>query len=112
MSNSNKQMAGVQIKLILEKGVLEDNFPLGGGHLRLKLQFILSDEERDRIRSLVLISFPCYVCNAVMLMIFLQHLRLNASTQLLPWYLAIGIEIKLKCTQLEYSHRLIHTHSN
>uniref|UniRef100_A0A0R0I4M1 Uncharacterized protein n=1 Tax=Glycine max TaxID=3847 RepID=A0A0R0I4M1_SOYBN len=43
---------GVQIKLILEKGVLEDNFPLGGGHLRLKLQFILSDEERDRIRSL------------------------------------------------------------
>ncbi|KAH1209372.1 hypothetical protein GmHk_15G043923 [Glycine max] len=52
LSNSNKQMAGVQIKLILEKGVLEDNFPLGGGHLRLKLQFILSDEERDRIRSL------------------------------------------------------------
>ncbi|KAG4990678.1 hypothetical protein JHK87_024135 [Glycine soja] len=51
-TGSNKQMAGVQIKLILEKGVLEDNFPLGGGHLRLKLQFILSDEERDRIRSL------------------------------------------------------------
>ncbi|KAK7411944.1 hypothetical protein VNO78_03389 [Psophocarpus tetragonolobus] len=43
---------GVQIKLILEKGVFEDNFPLGGGHLRLRLQFILSDEERDRIRSL------------------------------------------------------------
>ncbi|CAJ1975815.1 unnamed protein product [Sphenostylis stenocarpa] len=43
---------GIQIKLILEKGVLEDNFPLGGGRLRLKLQFILSDEERDRIRSL------------------------------------------------------------
>nr|XP_007138733.1 hypothetical protein PHAVU_009G232800g [Phaseolus vulgaris]ESW10727.1 hypothetical protein PHAVU_009G232800g [Phaseolus vulgaris] len=43
---------GIQIKLILEKGVLEDKFPLGGGHLRLKLQFILSDEERDRIRSL------------------------------------------------------------
>ncbi|TKY72793.1 transcriptional regulator ATRX-like isoform X1 [Spatholobus suberectus] len=43
---------GVQIRLILEKGVWEDNFPLGGGHLRLKLQFILSDEERDRIRSL------------------------------------------------------------
>lgn len=43
---------GVQIRLILEKGVWEDNFPLGGGHLRLKLEFILSDEERDRIRSL------------------------------------------------------------
>ncbi|XP_027902021.1 uncharacterized protein LOC114162359 isoform X6 [Vigna unguiculata] len=43
---------GIQIKLILEKGVLEDKFPLGGGHLRLKLQVILSDEERDRIRSL------------------------------------------------------------
>ncbi|XP_020224046.1 uncharacterized protein LOC109806098 isoform X4 [Cajanus cajan] len=43
---------GVQIRLILEKGVWEENFPLGGGHLRLKLQFILSDEERERIRSL------------------------------------------------------------
>ncbi|XP_047157477.1 uncharacterized protein LOC124828253 isoform X2 [Vigna umbellata] len=43
---------GIQIKLILEKGVLEDKFPLWGGHLRLKLQVILSDEERDRIRSL------------------------------------------------------------
>ncbi|RDX83115.1 hypothetical protein CR513_35999 [Mucuna pruriens] len=43
---------GVQIRLIVEKGVWEDNFPLGGGHLRLKLQFILSDEERDKIRSL------------------------------------------------------------
>ncbi|KAG2398604.1 uncharacterized protein HKW66_Vig0089150 [Vigna angularis] len=42
----------IQIKLILEKGVLEDKFPLWGGHLRLKLQVILSDEERDRIRSL------------------------------------------------------------
>ncbi|XP_027902018.1 uncharacterized protein LOC114162359 isoform X3 [Vigna unguiculata] len=51
-SLTNEQMAGIQIKLILEKGVLEDKFPLGGGHLRLKLQVILSDEERDRIRSL------------------------------------------------------------
>jgi len=67
-------MAGIQIKLILEKGVLEDNFPLGGGHLRLKLQFILSDEERDRIRSLVLIHFSYTVSNALMLMNFLQHL--------------------------------------
>lgn len=50
-------MTGIQIKLILEKGVLEDKFPLWGGHLRLKLQVILSDEERDRIRSLVLIHF-------------------------------------------------------
>lgn len=103
-------MAGVQIKLILEKGVLEDNFPLGGGHLRLKLQFILSDEERDRIRSLVLFSFPCSVCNALMLIIFLQYLRLNASVNhclvLSQWYknemYAIGVT----------THKLIHTDSN
>ncbi|KAK7329080.1 hypothetical protein VNO77_23226 [Canavalia gladiata] len=44
--------SGVQIRLILEKGVWEDIFPLGDGHLHLKLQFILNDEERDRIRSL------------------------------------------------------------
>ncbi|XP_061362781.1 uncharacterized protein LOC133306471 isoform X2 [Gastrolobium bilobum] len=42
--------AGVHIRLILEKGVWEDTFPLGAGHLHLKLQFILNDEERDRIR--------------------------------------------------------------
>lgn len=62
-SLTNEQMAGIQIKLILEKGVLEDKFPLGGGHLRLKLQVILSDEERDRIRSLVPIHFSHAVCN-------------------------------------------------
>ncbi|XP_027360173.1 uncharacterized protein LOC113868610 isoform X2 [Abrus precatorius] len=43
---------GVEVRLILEKGVWEDIFPLGVGHLHLKLQFILNDEERDRIRSL------------------------------------------------------------
>ncbi|KAK7281205.1 hypothetical protein RIF29_08980 [Crotalaria pallida] len=43
---------GVLVRLILEKGVWEDDFPLGTGHLHLKLQFILSDDERDRIRAL------------------------------------------------------------
>ncbi|KAL1363702.1 uncharacterized protein LOC107478820 isoform X1 [Arachis duranensis] len=41
---------GIHVRLILEKGVWEDMFTLGEGHLHLKLQFILSDEERDRIR--------------------------------------------------------------
>ncbi|CAL0320302.1 unnamed protein product [Lupinus luteus] len=43
---------GFHIRLILEKVVWEDIFPLGTGHLHLRLQFILSDEERDRIRIL------------------------------------------------------------
>ncbi|XP_045789926.1 nucleolar protein dao-5 isoform X2 [Trifolium pratense] len=44
--------AGVHIRLILEKGVWEDMFPLGEGQLHLKLQVVLSDEERDRIRMM------------------------------------------------------------
>ncbi|XP_019416999.1 PREDICTED: uncharacterized protein LOC109328145 isoform X2 [Lupinus angustifolius] len=43
---------GFHIRLILEKVVWEDIFPLGTGHLHLRLQFILSDEERGRIRIL------------------------------------------------------------
>jgi len=46
--------------LILQKGVWEDMFPLGEGQLHLKLQVILSDEERDRIRMMVLIFFFLY----------------------------------------------------
>ncbi|XP_004488038.1 uncharacterized protein [Cicer arietinum] len=44
--------AGIHIRLILEKGVWEDMFPIGGGKLHLKLQVILSDEERERIRMM------------------------------------------------------------
>ncbi|XP_057434151.1 uncharacterized protein LOC130726849 isoform X2 [Lotus japonicus] len=44
--------SGVQIRLILQKGVWEDIFPLGEGHLNLKLQVILNDKERDRIRMM------------------------------------------------------------
>lgn len=44
--------AGVHLRLILQKGVWEDMFPLGEGQLHLKLQVILSDEERDRIRMM------------------------------------------------------------
>ncbi|WJX28296.1 hypothetical protein P8452_17035 [Trifolium repens] len=44
--------AGVHIRMILEKGVWEDMFPLGEGQLHLKLQVVLSDEERDRIRMM------------------------------------------------------------
>lgn len=48
--------------MILQKGVWEDMFPLGEGQLHLKLQVILSDEERDRIRMMVLISFLYTKC--------------------------------------------------
>ncbi|XP_050919119.1 uncharacterized protein LOC127136622 isoform X1 [Lathyrus oleraceus] len=44
--------AGVYIRMILEKGVWEDTFPLGEGYLHLRLQVVLSDEERDRIRMM------------------------------------------------------------
>uniref|UniRef100_F6HGW5 Uncharacterized protein n=1 Tax=Vitis vinifera TaxID=29760 RepID=F6HGW5_VITVI len=37
--------------LVVQKGLLDDTFPLkGGGHVHMKLQFILSEEERNRIR--------------------------------------------------------------
>ncbi|KAI4335306.1 hypothetical protein L6164_013966 [Bauhinia variegata] len=43
---------GIEAKSIVEKGVWEDLFSLGGGHLHLKLQFILNDEEREKIRMM------------------------------------------------------------
>lgn len=43
--------------LILEKGVWDDVFSVeGGGLIHMKLEFILGDEERDRIRSMVRIG--------------------------------------------------------
>ncbi|XP_050270236.1 uncharacterized protein LOC126714234 isoform X5 [Quercus robur] len=45
--------AGVEIKSIVEKGLWDDLFPLeGGGHVHMKLQFVLSEEERSRIRMM------------------------------------------------------------
>ncbi|XP_042503050.1 uncharacterized protein LOC122080203 isoform X2 [Macadamia integrifolia] len=43
----------VETMSIVEKGIWDDLFPLeGGGHLHMKLQFILSDEERKRVREM------------------------------------------------------------
>ncbi|KAF8393529.1 hypothetical protein HHK36_021773 [Tetracentron sinense] len=42
---------GVETLSVVEKGFWDDLFPLeGGGHLHMKLQFTLSDEERQRIQ--------------------------------------------------------------
>ncbi|KAK8654703.1 hypothetical protein V6N13_107309 [Hibiscus sabdariffa] len=42
---------GVETRLVVEKGVWDDIFSLeGGGHVHMKLQFILSEEEHRRIR--------------------------------------------------------------
>ncbi|KAL4283112.1 hypothetical protein GQ457_16G003380 [Hibiscus cannabinus] len=42
---------GVETRLVVEKGVWDDIFSFeGGGHVHLKLQFVLSEEERQRIR--------------------------------------------------------------
>lgn len=42
---------GIQTMLIIEKVSWDEIFPLdGGGHVHLKLQFVLNQEERNRIR--------------------------------------------------------------
>ncbi|GMI97801.1 hypothetical protein like AT5G56850 [Hibiscus trionum] len=42
---------GVETRLVVEKGVWDDIFSFeGGGHVHMKLQFVLSEEERQRIR--------------------------------------------------------------
>ncbi|GAA0182205.1 hypothetical protein LIER_30336 [Lithospermum erythrorhizon] len=44
---------GVEIMLIVEKGSWDDYFPLdGGGEVHMKLQFFLSEEDRDRVRMM------------------------------------------------------------
>lgn len=45
--------AGVETKSIVEKGLWDAFFPLkGGGLVHMKLQFVLNEEERIRIRSM------------------------------------------------------------
>ncbi|XP_026662641.2 uncharacterized protein LOC103712837 isoform X2 [Phoenix dactylifera] len=42
-----------KIRLVVEKGIWDDVFPLeGGGSVRMKLQFVLSEEERQRIHEM------------------------------------------------------------
>lgn len=49
---------GVLSMAIVEKGIWDDLFPLEeGGHVHMKLQFSLSEEERHRIRGVVLNAF-------------------------------------------------------
>lgn len=49
---------GIRTMSIIEKGTWDDLFPIeGGGLIHMKLQFILNDEERNRIRSVVLSLF-------------------------------------------------------
>ncbi|KAL5572487.1 hypothetical protein UlMin_022084 [Ulmus minor] len=46
-------LAGIEIKSIVEKGLWDDIFPLeGGGQVHLKLQFVLNEDERNRIRMM------------------------------------------------------------
>ncbi|CAI9286069.1 unnamed protein product [Lactuca saligna] len=45
--------SGIRTMSIIEKGTWDDMFPIeGGGLIHMKLQFILNDEERNRIRSM------------------------------------------------------------
>ncbi|XP_074269409.1 uncharacterized protein LOC141592575 isoform X3 [Silene latifolia] len=44
---------GVESRSIVEKGTWDDIFPFqGGGHVRMRLHFILTEEEQKRIRSM------------------------------------------------------------
>lgn len=44
-------LTGIQTMSIVEKGSWDEIFPLdGGGYVHLKLQFVLNQEERNRIR--------------------------------------------------------------
>ncbi|KAB1209317.1 Glutamate-rich WD repeat-containing protein 1 [Morella rubra] len=45
--------AGIETKSIVEKALWDDLFPLqGGGQVHMKLQFVLSEEEQNRVRML------------------------------------------------------------
>ncbi|KAI3711563.1 hypothetical protein L1987_70102 [Smallanthus sonchifolius] len=45
------QVSGVRTMSIIEKGIWDDVFPIeGGGLIHMKLQFFLSEEDRNRIR--------------------------------------------------------------
>lgn len=60
--------AGVEIKSIVEKGHWDDLFPLeGGGHVHMKLQFVLSEEERSRIRMMVQCLYSILIFNNVII---------------------------------------------
>lgn len=49
---------GVHSMEIVEKGIWDDLFPLEeGGHVHMKLRFSLSEEDRNRIRGVVLKVF-------------------------------------------------------
>ena len=44
--------------MVVEKGVWDDIFSLeGGGHVHMNLQFVLSEEERQRIQIMVLFLY-------------------------------------------------------
>lgn len=63
--------AAVETKLIVEKGLWDDLFPLeGGGQVHMKLQFVLSEDERNRIRLMVL-------CYRILFVMIIDILHLN-----------------------------------
>ncbi|KAI4377784.1 hypothetical protein MLD38_015362 [Melastoma candidum] len=44
---------GIETKMVVQKGSWNDSFPLeGGGEMLLKLQFVLSEEEQNRIHMM------------------------------------------------------------
>lgn len=61
---TNAFSAGIETKSIVEKALWDDLFPLqGGGQVHMKLQFVLSEEEQNRVRMLVLFLFFNFIFN-------------------------------------------------
>lgn len=61
----------METKLIVEKGLWDDLFPLEeGGQVHMKLQFVLSEDERNRIRLMVL-------CYRILFVMIIAILHLN-----------------------------------
>ncbi|CAK7352644.1 unnamed protein product [Dovyalis caffra] len=58
---------GVETRLVIEKGVWDDTFLLeGGGIVRMKLQFVLSEEDRHRIRLTGLVDMVVKLVNEIL----------------------------------------------
>ena len=56
------------MKSIVEKGYWDDLFPLeGGGRVHLQFQFALSEDDRSRIRMMVLFSDLIFLFNSITL---------------------------------------------
>ncbi|KAG7030484.1 hypothetical protein SDJN02_08831 [Cucurbita argyrosperma subsp. argyrosperma] len=85
--------AGVQVKSIVEKGYWDDLFPLeGGGRVHLQFQFALSEDDRSRIRMMILhiLWFMVMWWDFLAVGLFLDFMSAPSSQDLQKCLLQIG----------------------